>query len=808
MRTGRNFLSRQNLGTNLLIVLLLSFGLGAAAVLYTALERLLLHALRVDHPKTLVRIVEKRPPITNSAWFSYSTYEAIRQMCDLGEVAIEGNFDTAVTTNNTVQPIVASMVSGSYFSILGALAETGRTLNQADEKAQAGVPVVLSHRFWVSEFGGAAAAVGSTLMVQGQPFTIVGVMPQSFFGTKLDASPDVWLPLSAQPLLSTTPLNAKEPDRYFSIFARLKNGVNLAQAQAEFTGIYRAIQKANSDTDTQRQGLLVPIAEGSFALREQFGRALTLLLWGLAGLLLMVSASIAGLLLARSARRESDTAVRLALGASRARLILQALGESAVLGLVGASGGVIVASFLFAPLLKKLLPASQTPLPVSLVPDLKIDLMAVALAFGISLIFGVIPAWMASRTTPQQALRKGSATRRSSRFSRSLMILETAVTLVLLMETGLLMRTFYVLRHTSPGFDVEHLVSFTLDMGLSGRGKSIAPTFPEELRQRVATLPGVRDASLASAPLMQRIGMKTSVALPGQKIPSRSFLNTSLDNVSSSFFTTLSIPLLSGRSLVEADAERSAPTPTVINEAFARAIFPDRNPIGQTFGMGEAESVAKATNIVVGVAGDSKYRSLREALQPIYFTPIGQRNDFGSQFYLYVRTKGSPSAVIGEARKILFALAPQLPFSHVATMQEQVNESLWQERLLTTLAAVFSIVSILMAGAGLYGLLAYEASRRTREFGIRTSVGAQRWDSGALMVRELMAIVLPGVVIGGAVCLLLARVVAAVLYGVKPLDGLSLMGALLAVLLIGSVAAWQPMRRAMQVDPAIVLRDE
>ena len=330
-------------------------------------------------------------------WFPYTAYEAVRHMHTFEAVAVEGEVDAIASTSTWTEPAVAHMVSGN-FSLLGAVAERLRTLGQADEQEGAGsIPVVLSHRFWAREFGSSAFVIGSTLSLQGQPFTVVGVMPQRFFGTTLDSSPDLWLPLSAQPLLSQKPLNDQEPDRHFAIFGRLRSDTTLAQAQAEFTGVYRATQRAEADTDPKEVGVIAPIEQGTFALREQFSHALTLLLCALAMLLLMVRANVAGLLLAKAVRNERDTAVRMALGASRGRLIRRALVETTIL--------------------VDLLPAGRTPLPISLVPDWKIDFLAIGLSLVISLIFGVLPRMdcISGISTASVTKRQGNqAVRRSS----------------------------------------------------------------------------------------------------------------------------------------------------------------------------------------------------------------------------------------------------------------------------------------------------------------------------------------------------------------------------------------------------------
>jgi predicted permease len=814
-RVFHSLLTRNNRAANFTVVLLLSFGLGAAALLSAALNRFLLHPLDVPHPETLVRAVERHPPVTSWEWFPYSLYQAMRSMHTLREVAVEGSIDAAVSlpngTHDAVRPILAQMVSGNYFSMLGARPDIGRALGPADEHVSAtGVPVVLGYRLWTRTFANSRSLLGSTLTVQGKPFVIVGIMPKSFFGSRIDESPDVWLPLSAQPLLSNKSLTDPDPDRHFAILARLQPGVTLAQAQQEFAGIYRAIHLREKTNDTQAQGSLAPAAEGTFTLRDSFRHALTLLLWGLAALLMMMCANVGGLLLARTARRERDTAVRIALGAGRTRLLATALLESAALGVAGGCGGLALA-FLGAPFFVRLLPLGSNATPVSLAPNLAIASVALGLALVLSILFGAVPAWLTSRAMPQHALRRGTSTSRSSTLSRALLALQTALTLVLLVETGLMLRTFSALRHTDPGFDVDHLVSFSLVPEIGGPNTHIASTFPrdlpEDLLRRVQQLTGVRGASLASAALMNRIGLKTSVAMPGQNIVGSAFLNTSLNKVSSDFFETMSMPILNGRAFTATDVDTQNPAPVVINEAFARTFFPGENPIGKTFGNGQPGETAKADNRVVGVVGDSKYRSLREPLLPIFYSPMQLRTYEGTQ-YLYVRTQGPPEQIIAAVRNTLAQLDPRLPFSEIVTMQQQVSESLWQERLLAVLAAVFSIVSILMAATGLYGLLAYDASQRTREFGIRIAVGAQRSSVASLLLRDLVRIVLPGAAVGVLLCVLLRRLVASTLYGVQPSDPVSFSVALLAVCAIAAAASCLPVWRTLRIDPATILRDE
>jgi predicted permease len=804
----------RDFGANAAIVLLLAFGLGTAALLYTALDRLLLNPLPGIHAESLVRVAVKRPQVV-SRGFSLDTYDAVRQMKSFNGVAAEAQLDTTVTGVGGLGPaaatvperVTADMVSGSYFSVMSVSAERGRTLNNADEQPGADiVPVVLSHRFWLRRFGVSPSILGTTIALQGHSFMVVGITPAHFYGTAVDASPDMFLPFAAQGLLSNKTLRDPQSDRAFHIIARLRPGVTRAQAEAEFEAVYSAQRLAEKDANPG-QGIVEPVAFAAFGLHDQFTRALTLLLWGLAAFLVILCANVAGLLLARAVRRERETAIRVALGARPGTLATHALIDALTLALLGAAGGLL-AAYTCAPALLRLLPHGTMPLPVSLAPDAKVAALSFALAIAISLVFGVTPALYCLRVAPQHSLRGGRSTRRVGSTGRALLTMQIGLTLVLLVASGLLIRTFQALRNTGPGFNTEHIVTFTLDASMAGTTAPPSPALPTELQRRVRSLPGVEDAGLATAALMRRIGLKTSVARPGEKIALESFLNTSFNDVSDSYFSTLQIPIVEGRSFEAGDSEPSQPAPVMINQAFARMLFPDDNALGKTFGQGGPGETATSKYVVIGIAGDSKYRSLREVPPPIFYSPLQQRLDWDSTMLLYVRTSGSPTAVIGAVRKTLAALDARLPFYDVITMHEQVAESLWQERLLAALATVFSLASLAMAAAGLYGLLAYDTNQRTREFGIRAAIGASRRQVALLLVRDILRIVIPGLVAGLIVCFFLSRLIAATLYGIRPFDPLTLSSAFLLVASIGILAGWRPVIRAMGVDPAIVLRDE
>lgn len=799
---------RRDFFSNLAIVWLLAVGLGATALLNTALDRLLLHPLKVSHPETLVRFAVKGRQYTFRQ-FPYSVFDGARALHSVQEVTAEADFDTIVARNGHPEKVIAHLVSGSYFSLLQGTPQLGRALGHADDTASAsGIPVVLSHRFWMHEYAGNSAVLGKPLQVRGTVFTIVGVMPQSFFGSSLDSSPDFWLPLSAGPSVFDKPVSDPESPQSFWILARAKPGTSIRAAEQEFAGYYKLATKEDGMTG---EPIVEPIALGAFSQHDQFAPALSLLLFGLAALLLMISASVAGMLLARSLRAARSIAIQLALGARRSLLVRNALMEAMALGLVGAGGGVVVA-YVCAPWMMRLLPAGRSPLPVSLVPDLRALLLIVGIAVLISVVFGLAPALRIPRAIPSQLLRGGTTTGRSGSLRRGLLIFQTSITVALLVATGLLLHTFYSLLHARTGYDLQRVIVFTLDTSVfknnENSGSTAKTALPWELQRRVQSLPGVVDASLAGAGLMQRIGIKSSVALPGHTIQKTDFLNSSLNEVSPSFFHTMGVPLVAGRTFAESDANTKEPTPVVINQAFARKFFGTESAVGKLFGQDRPGKIATAKYQVVGVVGDSKYRSLREEMLPIYYLPMSRDLAWGGSYYLYVRTQAPSAGIIDLVKSSLYSLESRLPFYDIVTLKEEAMNTIWQERLLSVLAMIFSAIAVLMSATGLYGLLSYDANQRRREFGVRYAVGAQRRHVLRLIAMDLARMVVPGVLLGTLLCLAASRSISALLYGVGPFDPVSFGLALMAIVLIGLISAWQPALRAMHVSPSVVLREE
>jgi predicted permease len=614
----------------------------------------------------------------------------------------------------------------------------------------------------------------------------------------------------------TFPLLVLETSRrpaytFLEVGGRLKPGVSLAQAQAECQSIWRAATEAFygsrpdlTAADLQRElgrgMLLEPIDHGVSVLRDRFGLALKLLTACVGLLLLMVCSNVAGLLLARSAGRREEIAIRLALGASRARLVRDALTESGVLAVAGSLGGWLLA-WAAAPLLVTALPpirdVATTPLRISLdlKPDLRMLLFSIAAALITALLCGFAPAIGAGRASLEVVLR-GARSRSGWRGRRALVVAQAALCTLLLAGAALLIRTFDRLHAMNPGFDRDHVVTFTVDPGLSGYTDPQAQALRVALTERVSHLPGVASVATASRALMRGSGVKTTISPEGQSVAPGDFLNTSLNGVSPEYFDTLRIPILEGRALAETDRQ-AKPQRAVVNQAFVRRFFPTVNPIGKRFG-----NPPYMLCEIVGVSGDAKYRSLREPMIPTFYTV-----SVDSSFVLHVRTRMRPDAIEQPVRQILATLDPALPFIEIHTMAEEVDASTAPERLTAALASIFGVLAALLAAAGIYGLLAYAVAQRRREIGIRMALGAQPGQIGRMIGLQAILMAAVGAALGIAAALPAARWIRSLLFDVPPSDAASLAAAVLFVLLVSLAATIVPAVRASRVEPSTALRD-
>ncbi len=789
------------------VVLLLGLGIAGTCLLLTAIDRLLLHPVDVPHPESMVRAAVLEPKGLVYTFFPYAFYEQFEsQTKTLSAIAADANLEVAVSRGAMPEPAVAHMISRSYFRLLGVPAALGRTLAAADDHGD-GTAVVLSYGFWQRQFGGAPSALGLRIFIDGQPFTVVGVMPRGFFGVSLDEPADLWIPLAAEARISTVPLLSPQSDLSFELVGRLKAGVPLGQAQAEFGALLASYNAAHPDVaGSGERGTIEPIARRVTWREGQLSRFLLLLLGAVVLSFAILCANVAGLFVARSARRERETAVRMSLGATRTRLLRQRLGEAWPLALLGAGVGIALAWFA-GPLLLRLVPAGQGPLPISLQPGVTVAAAAVGLALAVSLIFGGAAAWLRPRENLFFALRGGAAGARLGKLSRSLVLTQIGLAVALVFGAGLLVRTLSRLAAADPGFNRDQLAIFTLDTGMSGL-ETFPPDLPDRLLSRVDSIAAVRGAAVAAVEVMQGRGLLTSAAPAGRIIHRENFMNASLNEVSPQYFETLGIPLLAGRRLTQEDGQRTNPTPVVASAAFATFLFPNQPALGKTFGNGKLGETATAAYEIVGIVGDAKYRSLRETPPPTFYVPLKQRLDQDANFVLYVRTAGPPGGVVAAVRAALHEIDPNLPFTKVETMPEELANSVWQERLLGFLTAVFAGLALLLSATAIYGVLAYELSRRTREIAVRLALGAQSGDVATLLAADIGVTVLLGLAVGLLACLGLGRLLQAYVFGISAWDAPSMMAAAGLVCAVAFLACLNPTRRALRLPPALALREE
>ena len=561
----------------------------------------------------------------------------------------------------------------------------------------------------------------------------------------------------------------------------------------------------NLDAELRRGMSLDPLDRGTSLLRDRFGTALKMLIASVGLLLLMVCANVAGLLLARSAARREEIAVRLAMGATRARLVRQMLTESCLLAVLGSAAGLLLA-LVATPLLVRALPpirdlyTARLALSLDLTPDRRVMLFSIAISAITVLLFGLAPAIAAARNTLDSVLR-GTRSAAGWRGRQALIVFQIALCTVLLAGAGLLVRTFEQLRSVDPGFDRDHLVTFTTDPSLAAYTATQAKALRLALIDRVRHMPGVESVAVASRPLMRGSGVKMTVVPAGQHVTPADFLNTSTNSVTAGYFDTLGMRILNGRDLTDAD-NRSKVVRVAVNQAFAARFFHGVDPVGSRFGnRGEADQFE-----IVGVVSDARYRSLREPMTPTFYNLW--RDDEVQPMQLEVRTRVRPQSIIEPVRQAMAALDPALPFTEIETMSDEVEASTAGERLTAALASIFGALAAALAAIGIYGLLAYAVAQRRREIGIRMALGARPLDIGEMIGTQALIMVVAGIALGLGASRLAGPWIRALLYGIAPWDPVSLMLAALFVATVAAAATAIPALRATRVEPASALRQE
>ncbi len=795
-------------------VLSLAIGIGANTTIFTIANALLFKPpAGVVEPDRLVDIGRSQ----NGQGFdngSYPNYLDVRARNTVltGVYAYRiGAEPMSLGGRDGAERIYGDMVTTNYFSVLGTRPHIGRLFAPEDGEEPGGTPLaVLSYHFWVRRFNGDPAVVGQTLQLNGRPFTVVGVAPKDFHGTTV-LTGDVWVPINMvgelSPRRAASILKSRE-SVWLVMGGRLKPGVTVRQAQAELANIGRALEQ-EFPAENRGKGLRV-VSSSPIPGNGAPVAAFLAVLMGIVGLVLAIAcANVAGVLLARATARRKEIAVRLAIGAGRARLIRQMLVESALLFLLGGGAGLLLARVMTT-LLVSLLPTLPVPVDVTLA----LDGRAIAFTLGLSLVAAVLsglaPALAESKADVISALKadaRGGPER--LRLRNTFVVCQVAFSIVLVVGAGLFVRALDRATEIDPGFDPHGVELAALDLSLAGYTADTGRVFTRELIQRVRDLPGVQSATLAAMVPLGGGGLGLGgLAVPGVQLPNgRRFFDADWNVVTPGYFAAMKMALASGRDFTDADRE-AAPWVVIVNETAARRWWPNQDAIGKTllqqsFTPGALDATRTLT--VIAVARDTKYRDLGEEPRPFVYVP-SQQQWLPRTTIVARSTQGQRLAA--DIRKLLASLNPNLPIVQSQTFEDYAALTLIPQRVAASVSGSLGIVGLLLAAIGIYGVTAYMVSSRTREIGIRVALGAQRRDVVRMVLRQGMTLALMGVAIGLTLAAGVSRLLGSLLFGIGPTDPLAFGGSAVLFCLIGLIACYVPARRATAVDAMEALRYE
>jgi putative ABC transport system permease protein len=812
---------------SLIAVGTLALGIGANTAMFSLLDQVVLRLLPVSHPEQLVIVKETGNHYGNSYGPNTISWPLFEDLRDNNQVfsGMFCRFPTSVTIGygDQVGQISAELVSSAYFQTLGVATILGRTIDQDDDSIPDGKPVVvLSYSFWQSYFGGNHNIIGRTIALNGHAMTIIGVAQPDFDGVEMGEPAKVFVPIMMKTEMTPHSDGLKDRRRRLSwvtAYGRLKPGISTEQAQLSLQPLLHGILEMEAQqpefrrSATAADGQLflrnrVELLPGSDnGLREYMRRPLWLLVALTGAVLLLACANLANLLLARATVREREFAVRLAIGAGRARIVRQLLVESLLLSAAGAVVGLTLAYAADRILLRIYLPAdAAAEFRVSPIPDGRALAFTLAVMLLTSLVFGLLPAMRASRTEITLSLkdRSGAASGGGISLRRVLVSIQVTLSLLLLVGAGLFVRTLRNLENVGPGFPTGHLLTFTTEPTLSGYSFAETKTFYKRLNVNLETMPGVASVGFSTMPILRGYAWQNAIVgkdFEGTPIEQQPVLS----QVDPQYFATLGIPVVAGRAFTAQDVGPA--DYAVVNESFAKEYFSGRNPIGQRFGLvNDMESVTPKTE-VIGVIADKKCRDLRETPPPqAYFPYLAVSNIRGMT--VYVRTEADPRRFEDALRERMRQFDPHVPVVDLQTVNEQIGFSLRTERLVASLSAVFGGVATLLAVIGLYGVMAYAVLRRTREIGIRIALGALRSNVIAMVMREVFLLIGAGLAAGFSLALALASLIRSQLYGLSPRDPLTLIGSAIVLALAAGLAGLIPALRASGVDPTTALRQE
>jgi predicted permease len=814
-------------------ILSLALGIGANAAIFSLLNSVVLRVLPVPRPHELVIFTDPSAQGvaagSQSGERSLATYDEFLDL-QAARRTLAATFASssslqrarARVAGGEAEELSLRLVSASYFDVLGVPAAVGRVFAGRQEPAPGAAPhAVLSHDFWQRRFGGRSDAVGATLTFRDGVVQVIGVAPRGFTGETIGEQPDAWVPLAMQ--ATVLPGRAWLHDRpgsfekvmWLHVFGRLRDGVAVGEAQADANVVFRqglVRYYGGIANETTRRSMLDqrlvarPAASGASALTD-FADPLLVLLGASALVLLIACANLGNLLLARATARQREVAVRLALGAGRARLVRQLLTESLCLA---AAGGVVgfVTSLVLREGLLRLLPDVVT-LPVAI--DWRVSAFIIAVTIVAGLALGVLPALRVTKTPMATGLRDqgrgiaGSAA--WQRVGRAVVVGQLALSLPLLVGAGLLARTLINLQRVDLGYPREGLLTVRLDVEAAGYAPIPLSEALSALLARVRTIPGVAAAALSNNGLFAGSDNSDALEVEGytRSGTGNADRGSRYDAVGPGYFSTLGVPVILGREIVESDRAGGARV-AVINEAFAKQFFAGRNPIGRHLTQSYGEE--RNTYQIVGVAGDSRQNRLRGPIEHRFYTPMTQPAAAIGSAVLMVRPRGDGAAVLGEVRRLIQQAEPRMTIVAAGSVDESIARRIGQDRMMAQLAIAFGLIAGLLAAIGLYGILAYGVARRTPEIGLRKALGAGQGALMAMILRETAWLLLAGLIVGGALSAAAVQYIASRLYGLSPADPATFAAAVGILAAVAALAAWLPAWRASRVDPLIALRQQ
>jgi predicted permease len=813
---------RKSPAFTLVAVLSLALGIGANTAIFSLIDAVLLKLLPIRDPQSLMFLAAQEQTGGSSAStnFYFETYQRLRaEQAFFQDLAAFSQVRLNVRVNGQLEPsVLGQLVSGNYFTVLGVSAVAGRAFTEDDDRNPGGHPVaMIGYQYWQRRFGLSSSAIGQEIFIDGTPFTIVGVTPPGFLGLEVGSAPAITVPLTMQPQVMPDKENwlirSNNTVDWLKLFGRLKPGVTRERASSGMRAIYSRVQielasELNSNWQqtwlkpwAEARLLLQPGGAGVSDLRRKFSRPLFVLM-GMVGLVLLIAcANVANLLLGRASARQRDIAVRMAIGAGRLRLMRQLLVESLLLGCMGGALGVLFANWTTT-LLVHFLSAGRTPITLDLHPDLRVLSFTAVVSVGAAVLFGLAPALHAVRIDLTPALKEGQRSASANqRVGETLAAVQIAVSLVLVISAGLFVRSLQKLNGVDGGFQRDHVLTVRLEPRGSdekrGANALRLNRLYLDLQERVQSIAGVTAASFAGGSPTAPLQLRTFVTPDGRQF------RASRTQVYPKYFATLGARILQGRDFELRDVADAAPFVAVINQKLARSVFPNENPIGK-----QIVCSGRAACEVIGVVEEIRYANLKGEVGNAMYQTFLQAPTGRGQMVLHVRFIRDPERMTGEIRRRVAGIDPNLPAFEIETLATEVDATLVRERMLALLSTAFGALALLLAGIGLYGVIAYATARRTKELGIRMALGATQSGVRLLILRKTLRVAGIGILLGLPVALGTARLIASFLFGLTAADPAVLVVSVAFLFVTGLVAGYLPAQRASRVDPMVALRYE